>query len=400
MFRKYAKLVLESGVRFKEGQCLAIMGEPVHWELACEIEAEAYRLGAKLVEFDLMHMQSTVNRSLYQREAYLEYFPEFLRKRVSEQIDQRWSFIRLEGIDNPELAKKIDQKRNATTYRARRAITKPLTLAMLEGTCPWCIAPAATAGWARQIGLPDKQALWELLWPILRLDREDPGQAWGEQAATLARRTQALNELGIAELRFEGPGTDLRIFVNPLASWEGGGMRTREGTHFMPNLPTEEVYTVPEYRKTEGRVQTTRPVTVLGDQVRGAWFVFSGGRVTDYGAEEGKHLLDEYFGMDPKARFLGEVALVDRSSPIYRSGRIFQSILLDENAACHIALGSGFPSAMTGAPGKSEEELDALGCNKSLVHTDFMIGSESVSVVAHTRDGREVRIIREGNFVA
>lgn len=399
MFQKYARMVLNTGLNLQAGQCLAIRCEPVHWELAGVIEAEAYRLGAKLVDTEYSHPQSSVSRSLYQHEQHLGFVPEFQSAKVREMIGDKWSFLRLDGMADPDLAKQIDQKRNAVTVKAQRTVTKPLSLAMLDGTCSWCISPAATDGWARQMGLSGKDALWEELIPILRLDHDKPETAWQKHSATLASRCETLNSFAIDYLRFTGPGTELKIHINPHAQWKGGAFASDAGLQFMPNLPTEEVFTVPDSRKTSGRVAVTRPVNVLGDQVRDAWFEFEAGKVTGYGASYGKKLLDEFFSIDPKARYLGEVALVDASSPIFKSGKVFNSILLDENAACHIALGSGFPSVMKGLEKKSEDELDELGCNKSLLHTDFMIGSDKISVTAHTRSGKEVAVLRDGIFV-
>ena len=399
MFKtKYAQMLLKTGVNLQPGQCLVIRGESVHWELATLIEAEAYKMGAKYVEFELGHIQSQVNRSKFQEEKYLDYVPPYRKATIEQMASEQWCLLRIEGMETPELAKEIDQKRNGITVKAQRLAAKPLTNEIMSRGVQWCIAPAATEGWAKQVGLKSTEELWDVLKPMLKLDREDPAAAWVDHAALLQKRTKILNDRKVSRLHFTGPGTDLSIHLTPLAHWGGGGSNSKSGLHFMANLPTEEVYTTPNYRKTEGKVRITRPVNLLGDQIRGAWMVFKDGALTEYGAEYGKHLLDEFLKIDPKARFLGEVALVDSSSAIFKSGRVFNSILLDENASCHIALGSGFPTAVQGGEGKTEAELDELGCNQCLLHTDFMIGSEEVSVTAYDEAGKSFPVIKNGVF--
>ncbi len=235
--------------------------------------------------------------------------------------------------------------------------------------------------------------------PILRLDQKSPSEAWKRQDQILKARSKTLNELKFDHVHFEGPGTDLKVFLGPQTIWDGGSHATFDRRAYMPNIPTEEVFTAPDYRKTEGRVLVTRPVKVLENQVLDAWFEFSEGRVTDFGAKAGKEWLERYFAIEEASRYLGEVALVDVSSPIFQSGRIFESILFDENAACHIALGSGFPTAIKGGDSLSDDELKKLGCNIAIVHTDFMIGSEKTSVSGIAKNGKRVPIISKGRFV-
>ena len=172
----------------------------------------------------------------------------------------------------------------------------------------------------------------------------------------------------------------------------------RDGRYFFPNTPTEEVFSTPDFRRTEGRAACTRPVQVNGTNVEGAWFEFEAGRVKAFGASRNERALGEYLSTDENARFLGEIALVGTDSPIYRSGRVFHSILFDENAAIHIALGNGYTECLEGARGAGGEDLLARGCNVSLVHVDFMIGSDEVSVDGLDASGAATRIISAGRF--
>ncbi|HOX91792.1 MAG TPA: aminopeptidase, partial [Spirochaetales bacterium] len=182
--------------------------------------------------------------------------------------------------------------------------------------------------------------------------------------------------------------------------WDGGPGATQKGRVFSPNIPTEEVYTSPHYLRTNGRVAFTCPVFVptVGKTVEGGWLVFKDGKVVDYGADTGKDVLDVYLSMDAGAHYLGEVALVDTSSPIFQAKRTFYNILFDENAACHIALGSAYPGCMKGGSSMNDEQLKAAGANISSVHTDFMIGSPQVEVTGTTKDGKQIPIISKGKF--
>jgi len=103
-----------------------------------------------------------------------------------------------------------------------------------------------------------------------------------------------------------------------------------------------------------------------------------------------------YISSDEGAKRLGEVALVGVDSPIYESGIIFEEILYDENAACHIAIGSAYKFCIEGGDNLSEKEAEKIGCNESSVHTDMMISSPEVDCVATTYEGEKVKLIVNG----
>lgn len=397
----YAELIV-SMVNIDEGRNLQIRGEPVHWDLMQEIAAAAYRRGARYVAARSAHPGLLKARIEHSAEEYLDYVPTQLTAMNDIMISEEWAIVSIAGHEDPDFLANVDDERNARIGKATEQAMMPFRRALQADRFPWIVVANPTEGWARKV-LGDAAAPFETLWqamrPILRLDQPDPAAAWREHTERLKRRAAVLDGLSAEWLHFEGPGTDLWVGIPERAIWVGGPGKTPGGLEFLPNLPTEEVFTTPDYRRTTGRVAVTRPVTVMNKVVRGAWFEFADGKVVDFGAEMNAEVIARYLGMDVGAAYAGEIALVDAGSPIFQSGRIFYNILFDENAACHIALGGAYPGCIEGGEKLTDEELPSIGANVSFVHTDFMIGSEEIQVTARTYDGREVAVLRDGRFV-
>ena len=401
---QYANLLLDVGVGLQKGQNLRVQTEPYHSKFALLVEKIAYQKGARYVKIEFKHPLSQVNRSNFSETQYLDYVSEVEISKIKSTVAEGWALLIIGGEENPDCLSDLNQKNYSVTHKAVMTHVSELVKARMTGICAWCVACMPTPEWAQSIfgGKSDDstaEKLWKALVPILRLEHEDPVGAWKKNSEDIHRRAKVLNEFQTDYLYFEGPGTDLKVYLTEHSRFIGGFQVTQNGYHYCPNLPTEEFFTTPDYRKTSGVVAITRPVQVLGTQVFGGWLKFEEGRVVDYGAEKNKEQLDAYFDLDDKARYLGEVALVGVDSPIYKSNLIFNNILFDENASCHIALGRGISMALPDIQEKSEEELDHLGCNKSIVHTDFMIGSEKVSVTAKTKGGQSLEVIRDGLFL-
>ena len=408
IFEKYAQIILEM-VNLQEGQNLLVRTEPYHWKFAAVIAAEAYRRGACYVRVDSNEVE---NPYLYKarvensRDEYLSYVPKFRTDMDKTMLEEKWALIALKGEEDPDFLSGLDPKRNSTIAKAVAEARRPFSKAVQNNEIQWLVVFAPSKKAAAKIMKmddPEKalEKLWEVLTPILRLDSDDPAAEWRKNSLELKRRSEVLNSMKIKTIRFKGPGTDLRIGLNRKAVWKGGNSTAANGAEFAPNIPTEEVFTAPDFRTAEGRVAVTRPVLVpvLGKIMEGAWMEFKEGKVVDFGAGKGREVLEEYFSMDPAARYLGEVALVDSNSPIFKSGMVFYNILFDENASCHIALGAAYPECIEGGGKMSEEELKAEGANVSNLHTDFMIGSPEVNVTAETYAGEEVEIIKGGYFI-
>ena len=395
-----ADLLLRVGVNLQSDQNLHISSEPHHWAFVNRVAERAYKLGARLVEATVPHPAFARTRIDHAAERHLGYVPDYVVSRYDGFVRDGTALLAVRGAEFPDLYRDVDQERQAAVQKAQRQRLHAFHEATGAARIPWSLTELPTPAWsAKVLGREDVDGLWELLVPILRLDQPDPVAAWRDLAATLRRRADALGaDGGFRALRFEAPGTDLTVGLLDKGRWCGGAAHTPGGLDFMPNLPTEEVFTSPDFRATSGRARVTRPVEVLGHEVRGAWFEFENGVVTDYGAEEGKDRLDSYFGIDARARSLGEIALVDSASPIHRSDRVFHSILLDENAACHMALGSSYADTYDGGQDLVEDERYRLGLNQSLLHTDFMIGCDEIQVTGVRPGGGREPIIEAGRF--
>lgn len=402
----YARVLLRAGVNLQPGQDLLVRCNPAQREVMLIVAEEAYRMGGRTVRFDIRDERHTRLRSQSLDSRWLDHVPGHVHPELQSYLDEEWALLSLDGDEDPEALAGADADRLAAMQRAAAKARHFFSMEMLSNRLAWCIGPCPTPGWARQVlGRPDAPAaeavegLWRLVAPLLRLDAPDPVAAWLAHMESLRARARALNDMHLDRLHFTGPGTDLEVGLLPLSRFACATGPCASGAVFIMNMPTEEVYTSPDCRRARGHVACTRPVKVMGVPVLGARFEFADGVVVRSDADAGADALARYLDIDPQARRLGEVSLVDASSPVARAGRIFHSILIDENAACHIALGGGCPDAIEGGTRMTEAELVALGCNISLVHTDFMIGSDEVSVDGIAADGSRRPVIRRGRFV-
>jgi aminopeptidase len=401
----YAETVIRSGINVAEGQPVLIRAETVQADFARALAREAYRAGARAV---LLRYSDPVAARIRLDEArdpdYLDFVPDYTQAFYDNVIDGNWASISLRGPEDPDVFEGADSGRLSRMQKATRRAASDFLSAVSANRISWNVCLSPTRPWAEKVLGDDagdnwEERIWELLVPILRLDADDPAGAWLEHDAELKRRGAHMNGARYDGVRFRGPGTDLFVGLRPDRVFAGGRCRAADGRMFFPNLPTEEIFSTPDRARTSGRVACTRPVEVMGTQVEGAWFRFEDGAVVDFGADRNEETLAGYLDTDEGARYLGEVALVDVSSPIYRSGRIFYSILYDENAACHIALGNGYPDCIEGGTEMDRDGLREVGCNVSLVHTDFMIGSEEVSVWGVREDGGEEKVMENGSFI-
>ena len=396
--RRYAKLVVRVGANVQPGQEAVVICQIEHAEIARAIAREAYRAGATRVtpRYSDQHFRRAAIE--LGPEEMLGKTPQFLLDATLAWHTERPAIIQLSGDANPHLLSDLDPKLVAKSEPSDlRAVYLPIVADRLSN---WVIVSAPNAGWANTVfGEPDVEALWRAVATATRLDAVDPVEAWREHDALLKQRAAALNAHGFDAVRFRGPGTDLTIGLMSASRWMCAAFTTQDGIEHIPNLPTEEVFTSPDLRRTEGTVRSTYPLAVGGAVVRDLELRFQDGRVVDVRASEGADIVRGQLEADEQAPFLGEIALVDGSSAVKKTGLVFFDTLFDENATCHIAYGSGLPMAVEGTDGLSKDELLAMGVNVSRMHTDFMIGGPEVDVDGLDRDGHATPIMRDDAFV-
>lgn len=404
--QKYYELILKTGVNLQKDQCLGISFNLKNSDFAVKLGETAYKMGAKFVE--LIPTSNSLKKSRInntENKDSLTFVPDFVKPRIFEFVSNEWAFIRIDNLEEIDELKSVDADKLNLLLSSEQKANVAMSNAISKAKVAWCIVAAPGPEWAAKVFNKDSSdeltdELSNNLIKILRLDKKDPVEEWKSLSDKLIARGKKLSEMKFDKLIFKGPGTDLEIGLNKNSFWLGGGAKTQNGRTFLPNIPTEEVFTTPDYRRTNGKVKVTKPVKVLENLLTGIWFEFKDGKITDFGADTGRELLEKFFNTDEGAKYLGEVALVDKHSEVHKSGLIFNSILYDENAACHIALGRGFPTCFTNKDElNTPEEMKNNGCNHSLVHTDFMIGSDEINVTGVTQEGKEVVIIKDGEFM-
>jgi aminopeptidase len=381
-----ARLAAEAGINVTTGQVIVVSATFGQEQLARAIAGACYDLGAGYVEVNYSDPYVRKARLTRAPDAALGTIPEWTRRKVLDVERAGGATIALTGPAAPHLLDDVDPGRIG-----RDQVAIPEQMEVLgRQRLRWTVVPGPSEGWAKLVfgnDAPDALAsLWDAIGMTCRLDAEDPVQAWRERSAELSLAAQRLDDAQLDSLRFIGPGTDLTVGLLAGARWEGGGVTSADGIGYLPNIPTEEVFTTPDPERTEGVVSSTKPLLVSGRTISGLRMRFDGGRAVQVDADEGAELMRELVARDEHANRLGEVALVDSSGRIGRSGLVFHDTLFDENAASHIAVGGGF-SHLTA------DERTAARVNASGIHTDFMIGGPEVTVTGTTRDGRELPVL-------
>ena len=399
--RKYARLIAQCGVNVQKGQEVFITAGLDQPDFVKMVAEECYKLGATRVVVDFDYQPLTKLHVKYCSLETLGGLTDYQKARFEHYVEKLPCRIYLES-DDPDGLKGINQHKMLRAQQMRYPLIKGYRDEM-ENKYQWCIAAVPGPAWAKKL-FPDttKRQAMEKLWDaILATSRVteygDPVDAWDRHNADLMSRCKYLNSLGIEKLHYTSSnGTDLTVGMIPEAVFKGGGDLSLQGIFFNPNIPTEECFISPMRGKAEGKVVATMPLSRDGQLIENFWIRFHNGRAVEWEAEKNDQLLTNIINSDDGAGYLGECALVPFNSPIRESGLLFYNTLFDENAACHLALGAGFADTIRDYEHKSLEECREMGINDSMIHVDFMIGCEDMSIDAITRDGKTVPVFRTG----
>ena len=401
--RKYARTLLQYGVNLQQDQTLVVSVDVENKDFAVIVTEEAYELGAKEVVLNWRCSPIARQRLLHANESVLEkpanWIPEFYK----QYIDEKAAFLSLISA-NPKALEGIPTDRISLQSRNLNKVLSFYHTAIMNSSVTWCVASVPTVLWADLLGYEGTNEekinqLWETLLKLCRIEGVEPKDTYRHHMAKLRHRCEALNKLDLKALRYTCEnGTDLLLELPEGHIWLGGEESSKDGTIFNANIPTEEVFSAPQYNGVNGIVYSTKPLIYHGNTISDFSFTFKEGKIVDYTAKEGYEVLKELIETDEGSHYLGEVALVDHFSPISQSNQIFFETLFDENASCHLAIGASYPTCLKDSDGLSEEELKERGLNHSLTHVDFMIGHERMNIKGYTRDGQEVDIMIDGRL--
>ncbi|MYL57857.1 aminopeptidase [Virgibacillus halodenitrificans] len=399
---KYAELALRTGVNLQENQALMINAPIEGADFTRIVARKAYEMGAKDVHINWVDDELTLLKYENAPDEVIADYPEWKVKLHDSFAEDGAAILNIRST-NPDLLKDIDPSRVAKANKAAAEAMKNFRKYTMNDKIAWSIISIPTGDWAQKI-FPEKskedaiESLWDAIVKIVRVDKEDPVAAWEAHNETLKTAREILNKKNYKLLHFKAPGTDLKLELPKGHIWKGGSAVTEGGTTFNPNMPTEEVFSMPHKYGVNGTVASTKPLNYGGSLIDNFQLTFENGKVVDFKAEQGEATLKHLLDSDEGARRLGEVALVPDESPVSQSGLIFYNTLFDENASCHIALGKAYPTNMEGGSSMSDEELDKHGVNDSLAHVDFMIGSKELDIDGVHEDGSTEAVFRNGTW--
>ncbi|MDX8045061.1 aminopeptidase [Gracilibacillus sp. S3-1-1] len=401
LLAKYAKLALHTGVNLQKGQGLLIQAPLEAVEFVRVVVKQAYEMGAKNVHVEWGDDELTFLKMKHSPMEVLETYPEWRKEAMVGMVKDGYAVLNIYG-ENPDLLKAIDGKRMAAVTKASSVALKEYRDYMMNDKARWSIVGYPTTEWAQKV-YPDldaqeaKERLWQEIFRIGRVDQEDPIEAWNKHNQLLKDAREYLNEKNYAKLHFEAEGTDLTIELPKGHIWHGGAATAKDGVVFNPNMPTEEVFSMPHKYGVNGYVTSTKPLSFQGQLIENFTLTFKDGKVVDYTCEKGAEALKQLLEADEDgASRIGEVAIVPHESPVSQSGVIFFNTLFDENASCHIALGKAYPTNIKGGSDMNDVEMDEHGVNDSIVHEDFMIGSADMNIDGITVSGETEAIFRNG----
>ncbi len=405
----FAQLIVKVGLNLQPGQKLMAQGK--NFTRGVDIEAaplirrivhHSYLAGARYVDVIWDDSELTVERLKLAPKDSLGEFPTWRTRAITEYVSNNNALLTVYSHD-PDRYNAFDSQALKQLETTMEQNLKPAMDQLMLNTFNWCLIALPVPGWAKKLfpDLPEEQAmdkLWETIFTLCRLDQPDPVAAWEQHIQNLHARGAYLTERQYDALHYTGPGTDLTLGMPKGHIWESARIKSTHGIPYVANLPTEEVFSMPDRNRADGTVKATLPLFHAGKIISDFGITFKDGKAIGFQAKENQDILEGILEADEGAHHLGEVALVPNSSPIAQSKMMFYNTLFDENAACHIALGRAYRSTMKGGEEMTDEEFHAAGGNDSLVHEDFMIGSDKIDIDGLTKDGKAEPIFRQGEW--
>ncbi len=405
LLKKYADFIVRVGVNPQPGQTLIIRCPLEAAPLARLCVRSGFEAGARDVQVDWS--DNAVSRSRMElggEEALTDFKPYQLRRYLDYAESEGGVCVLHIHADDPEVYAGLDGAKISRVNAAQRRFMAPWREYTMNDRVQWSIAAMPSARGRKDVPELEEAAaiekLWRIIFDVCRVTNGDPVNEWKAHIDRLTSLKDKMNALDLESVHFESSnGTDLTVGIADKATWESAASVSEKGVVFLPNIPTEEVFTAPHKDKVNGIVYGTKPYVFNGQLIKGFHVTFKDGRVVEHGADEGAELLGRLLDTDEGARSIGEVALVPASSPINRSGALFYSTLFDENAACHIAFGASYPGTTENGTRLSKDELLARGMNQSAIHEDVMVGAEDSHITGKCRDGHTVDLFRDGVWV-
>ena len=400
---KYASLAVNIGVNIQKDNILVISSPIETAEFARLITEEAYKSGAKDV---IVHYGDQKLTKIKLENSSLETIsniPEWQAESYNYYARQEACFISISASD-PDGLKGVPVEKIGASQKARTSALKEYFDNSMSNKCRWCVLSVPTLSWAKKVfpKVSDDEAmesLWDVIFKTVRVDTENPVNAWEKHNAYLEEKIKFMNNNNFKSVHLKSAnGTDLYIELPEGHIWAGGSERDVNGIPFNANMPTEEVFTLPKKTGVNGIVYSSKPLSYGGNLIDNFSITFKDGKAIDFTAETGYDVLKQMLESDEGAKYLGEVAFVPYNSPISNSKLIFFNTLFDENAACHLAFGRAYESCVKDADKYSEEELEKIGVNNSIIHVDFMIGTSDLEVTGINENGETIQIFSNGNW--
>lgn len=399
----YAELLVKTGINVQKNQTLVITADIETADFVRKVAKIAYDTGAKNVVVRWQDDQMSRMKFLHAADEVFDQYEDYMESFLNHYVDEGAGFLTIKGTD-PELYKGTDPNRMTRFLKAASPKLKYYRSNVMANKNTWCVATVPTPAWAKKVfpGVNEEvamESLWEAIFKSVRADQDDPVKAWEDHQKNLDEKNKFLTENNFKYLKYKNSlGTDVTVELPEGHVWAGGGDLKDDKYIFFANMPTEEIFTLPHRDGVNGKIVSSIPLNYNGNLVDQFSFTFKDGVVVDYDAEVGYETLKGMLESDEGAKRLGEVALVPYDSPISNQKILFFNTLYDENASCHFALGKAYPTSLKGGENMSDEELLEKGVNDSLIHVDFMVGTEDLEIIGVRHDGQEVPVFKNGNF--